>query len=72
MPKQIAPRLVSGEHRITWGGNLPPKVKEAVKLIASDENKSVSWVLENVVIDYFSMSRPKYRKKKQVKQGTSR
>jgi predicted transcriptional regulator len=64
MPRQIAPRLASGESRINWGGRLPSHVKAALRVIARDEKKSMSWVMEEVVIDYFSLKRPKYRSRK--------
>jgi len=39
-------------------------VKAALRVIARDEKKSMSWVMEEVVIDYFSLKRPKYRSRK--------
>lgn len=60
MPKQIAPRLKNGDKRVSIGHGLPPQIKEAIKAIAASENRSVSWVLEEVVIDYFSLRRPRY------------
>lgn len=64
-PRQIAPRLASGEKRESGGHRLPPNVKSAFRLIAEREGKSMSWVLENVVIDYFGLRRPEYVKPKQ-------
>jgi len=60
VPRRIAPRLFSGEKRLNWGGRLPPEVKEGIRRIARKENKSVSFVLEEVVIDYFALDRPQY------------
>lgn len=65
--KTIAPRLANGDSRIPWGGRLPEDIKEGLRAIAIDENKSVSWVMEEVVIDYFHMRRPKYIKTKEKK-----
>jgi len=65
-PRIIAPRLFSGERRESIGHGLPPEIKAGLRKIAASENKSLSWVLEKVIIDYFGMRRPKYieRKKK--------
>lgn len=69
MPRIIAPRLVSRDRREPIGHGLPPEIKAGLKAIAEGENKSVSWVLEQVIIDYFGFRRPKYiqRKKTNVK-----
>lgn len=64
MPKQIAPRLFSGEKRIANGTSLPPHIKRGLQLIARDENQSVSWVMEQVVIKYFKLKEPKYVERK--------
>lgn len=58
--RTIAPRLKSGDIRAEIHNRLPPEIKAGLRLIAEKERKSVSWVLEEVVIDYFSMRRPKY------------
>ena len=65
----IAPRLFSGEKRESIGHGLPPEIKAGIRRIAASENKSVSWVLEQVIIDYFGLRRPKYigRKKNESK-----
>jgi hypothetical protein len=60
MPKEIAPRLYNGKCRINWGGGLPENIKEGLKLIARKENRSVSWVMERLVIEYFNLPRPRY------------
>ena len=62
--KQIAPRLANGESRDNYGGRLPPRIKAALRLIANDENKSMSWVMEEVVIKFFGMRRPAYKRRK--------
>lgn len=66
VPRIIAPRLASGDKRESIGHGLPPEIKAGIRRIAERENKSVSWVLEQVIIDYFGLRRPKYiqRKKK--------
>ncbi len=71
--KQIAPRLLSGDSRMAFSCNFPPEIKEGLFAIARKEKKSVNWVMENVVIDYFDLKKPKYRipgtsKEKQEKQ----
>jgi hypothetical protein len=65
----IAPRLMDGDRRLHYSGGLPPEVREGLWRIAIRENQSVSWVLEQVIIDYFDLRRPKYKKReKQVKE----
>lgn len=63
-PRIIAPRLFSGERRESIGHGLPPEIKAGLRKIAASENKSLSWVLEKVIIDYFGMRRPKYIERK--------
>lgn len=62
--KTIAPRLASGRCRVTIGHGLPPAIKSGLKAIARQENKSMSWVLEQVIIDYFHLKAPRYKKRK--------
>lgn len=71
-PKVIAPRLFSGERRESLGHGLPPEIKQGIKLIAKRENKSVSWVLEQIIIEYFGFRKPKYieRKRNEKKSRT--
>lgn len=64
--KQIALRLASGLSRESIGHGLPPEIKAGVRAIARRENKSVSWVLEEVIIDYFGLKRPKYIPRKKA------
>ena len=63
-PKIIAPRLVSGDKRESIGHGLPPDIKAGLRRIAQDENQSVSWVLEQIIIKYFGFKVPKYIKRK--------
>lgn len=65
-PRQIAPRLASGEKREQGGHRLPPHIKQAFRMIAVKENRSMSWVLENVIIEYFGLRPPAYVKGKEV------
>ena len=58
--KTIAPRLANGESRVPFGHGLPDYIKEGLRSIAAHEKKSMSWVMEEVIIDYFGMKRPKY------------
>jgi len=60
MPKHIAPRLASGDSRVGFGHGLPEAIKEGLRRIAERENKSMSWVMEEVIIDYFNLRRPRY------------
>ena len=63
-PRTISPRLFSGEIREAIGHRLPPEIKEGLKEIAKSENKSVGWVLEEIIIDYFGFKQPKYIERK--------
>jgi predicted transcriptional regulator len=63
-PKIIAPRLASGDSRIGIGHGLPPHIKEGLRAIAARENRSVSWVLEELIIDFFNLKRPTYIERK--------
>ena len=59
----IAPRLFSGDSRERTFNRLPYEIKGGLQHIAAQENKSVSWVLEEIIIDYFGFRRPKYIKR---------
>jgi len=61
--RQIAPKLLSGDSRISFGHGLPESVKAGLFAIARAEGKSVSWVLECVIIDYFRLERPEYKRR---------
>ena len=61
--KQIAPRLASGHVRDSLYGRLPAEIKSGLRTIARMERKSMSWVIEEVVIDYFGMRAPRYVQK---------
>jgi hypothetical protein len=39
---------------------MPESIKEGLRDIAVAEGKSMSWVVETVVIDYFKLERPAY------------
>lgn len=65
--KAIAPRLTSGERRISNAGALPPRVKAALQVIARSEGQSVSWVMEQMVIEYFGIICPSYKMTPKVK-----
>lgn len=58
--RMIAPVLIKGI-RVRLHNRLPEDVKEGLRAIAKHENKSMSWVCEEVIIDYFGLKRPKYR-----------
>lgn len=60
--KTIAPRLASGASHESFGHGLPAEIKQGLRNIAAKEQKSMSWVLEEVIIDYFGLRRPKYVK----------
>jgi predicted transcriptional regulator len=60
---QIAPRLKEFI-RTNFGSRLDPLVKEGLRAIARKENKSMSWVVEEVLIDYFSLRHHRYLNRK--------
>lgn len=64
-PRIIAPRLSSGESRESVGHGLPPNIKQAIRMIAARENKSLSWVLEKVIIQAFHLRQPEYVERKE-------
>lgn len=61
--RQIAPRLASGDVRAHIGHSLPDDIKAALRVAAQETNRSVSWVLETAIIDYFGLRRPRYKGK---------
>ncbi len=60
-PKQICPLLAKGVRERNFH-RLPHEIKRSLMGIARDENKSMSWVLEQVIIDYFQLNVPRYKK----------
>jgi len=58
--KTIAPRLANGQIRVSIGHGLPPDIKEGLRYIAIKENKSMSWLLEFIIIQYFEFDEPEY------------
>lgn len=59
----IAPRL-KGFIREGFGSRLDPLVKEGLRAIAKKEKKSMSWVVEEVLIDYFHLRHNRYLNRK--------
>lgn len=59
--RKIAPLLRNGDPRVRLYGRLPDAVKEGLRRIAKSERKSMSWVIEEVIIDYFELPIPKYK-----------
>ncbi len=67
--RQIALKLASGDSRVRDYGRLPEEIKEGLKEIAKLENKSMSRIKEEVIIDYFGLKRPKYKGEKRAKKA---
>jgi hypothetical protein len=63
-PRTIAPRLLNGECRESFGHGLPPEIKQGLREIARKEHRSMSWLLEDIIIEYFELPKPKYIKQK--------
>lgn len=66
--KTRAPLLLNKDTRIINQHRLPESVKAGLREIARIENKSMSWVLEQAIIDYFGLITPKYFKRKNGKE----
>lgn len=49
--KQIAPRLVDDFRDPVWM-SMPSEYKEGLRAIAKMENKSVSWVVQEIMVDF--------------------
>lgn len=64
--RTIAPRLASGQPRVGFGHGLPEEIKEGLRAIARQEGQSMSWVMEQVIVDYFGFPRPKYKRPSNV------
>lgn len=60
-PRRIAPRLASGDSRVSCGHGLPENIKKALQMIAVARGQSLSWVLEQELIKRFNLERPEYR-----------
>jgi len=58
--KRIAPRLASGDKRNPIAHGLPPHVKQGLAMRAYKERTSVSWMLEQIIIDAFKFEEPDY------------
>lgn len=58
-----APPLEHGE-RVKLYGRLPDYAKEGLRDIAAEENRSMAWVVEEVIIRYFGLKRPRYKARK--------
>jgi hypothetical protein len=59
-----APRLLNGT-RENQGITLDPLVRYGLQSIARQQKKSLSWVVDSVLIDYFQLKHSKYRRKEQ-------
>jgi hypothetical protein len=64
LKKEIAPRLFNGDSREAIAHGLPPGIKDGLRAIARREKKSVSWVLETIIIEHFGFRRPRYKERK--------
>ena len=58
--KEIAPRLASGLAREINSGRLAPEIKTGLQAIARLERKSMSWVIEQVLCEFFHIRLPRY------------
>ena len=51
---RIQPRLESG-HRVPSFASMHPGVRDGLRAISRRENRSVSWVIHEIVADYFKL-----------------
>ena len=59
-PRRIAPRLANGESRDGLGSRLAPEVKRGLQMRAVAENKSMSWIIEEMLVARLHLKRPEY------------
>ncbi len=66
--KEIAPRLANGDMREDVWLSLPEAYKEGWRKIAQSEGKSVSWCIQQILIDFchgrLRIALPRYVKRK--------
>ena len=60
---QIAPRLQNGKSRVSFGSRLPEEIKNGLRKIANKEGRSMSWVMEEIIIDYCGFKPPVYKER---------
>lgn len=60
MSKKYAPRLMSRKVRARSSSRLPSEIKEYIHWYAKKNGCSMSWVMEQMVIDYFDLVVPRY------------
>jgi hypothetical protein len=69
-PTRYAPRLEKGCRDFAWM-TIPDAFKEALRAIARMEGKSMSWVAQEVLIDFchreLRVPLPRYRKRREGK-----
>jgi len=58
--RHIAPRLASGLSRVANAHALPEHIKRGLRMIAMRENQSVSWVLEQIIYNFFGFAPPAF------------
>ena len=67
--RTIAPLLANGQSRVKDYGRLPEEVKEGLRAIAQAEGKSMSWVKEEIIIDWFDLPKPQYKNWNKERKG---
>lgn len=60
MPRRIAPRLASGDCRDKAAISLPPHIKRGLMMRAYAANQSLSWALEQHIIEAYGFREPEY------------
>ena len=61
--RQIAPRLASGERRVSASISLPPDHKRAVMMIAYSQGISFSYAQEQLFTRIYKLPTPEYKEK---------
>ena len=63
-PRGRAPLLADGLVRTRFWGRLDPLVKHGLKKIGREENRSMSSIVEEVIIRYFKLEHSRYLKRR--------
>lgn len=65
--REYAPSLERGYRKLNVWLRLAPSIRHGLSEIARNDNESINWVIEQVLIDYFHLEEPKYKVKKNGK-----
>lgn len=63
-PKKILPRLAGGEVREQLYSSLPEDYKAGIRAIAQDENASINWVVNEILLDWINEALRKHGRRR--------